>query len=131
MILEYISRFVAFIASLLKAIPTPIWQYTGYSILALIGIKLGTIGFKHYIKPYMSPYIKWGNQTALILGWPMLIILIFTCTSKLAFSASCLSVGSHCQYAMGVSEMAQSYLTSLVGGDADINVVPRDKKLPR
>lgn len=69
--------------------------------------------------------LTWGNQTAMLLGWPVLIVLLFICITKFTFSATCLSFGYKCQYALGVSEMAQGYLTSLVGGESEIEVKSR------
>lgn len=68
----------------------------------------------------------WSDQTARLLGWPLLLVLIFTCFTKFVFTGTCLSAGYQCQHAFGVSQMAQGYLTSLVGGDADI-VVSKNK----
>jgi len=62
----------------------------------------------------------WCDQTSRLLGWPLLIVLMFTCATKFVFTGSCLSMGYQCKYAFGVSEMAQQYLTSLVGGQVDI-----------
>lgn len=81
--------------------------------------------YQTYIQAHMEPWIKWGNQTALLLGWPLLLIAMFTIGSKFVFSGTCLSAGYQCKYALGVSEMAQQYLTNLVGGEAEIEVKER------
>lgn len=64
----------------------------------------------------------WCNQTARLLGWPVLVVLLFICITKFIFTGTCLSVGYKCKYALGVSEMAQSYLTNLVTGTEDLEI---------
>lgn len=66
----------------------------------------------------------WYKQSSVLVGIPMLAVIMLTALSKVIFTGSCLTVGYQCEYAVGTAEAAQKYMTSLVGGNADIKLQP-------
>ena len=76
----------------------------------------------------MKTFWLWYKQTAVLVGIPILFLVLVSALTRSFFTASCVTIGWRCEYALGTSQMAQAYLSDLVGGTADVTVTPRQKK---
>lgn len=69
----------------------------------------------------------WFMKTSTFIGMPVTIGLIFYMLSKTTFTFTCVSVGYKCEYAVSTQAVLSNYFTSLVGGEAELEVKPRGK----
>lgn len=61
-----------------------------------------------------SSFIKWYGQTAKLVGYPVLFIVLITAIEKTMFTATCMLGNYQCQYSLVEKQGVQRYVNDLV-----------------
>lgn len=79
------------------------------------------------MKQKLETFWAWYKYSAFLVGVPVMFVLCMFAASRTVFTGTCLTAGYKCQYALGTEQIMSQYLTSLVGGEADVIVTPNKK----
>ena len=65
----------------------------------------------------MKAFTLWYSQTARIIGYPVLFIVLITAIEKTMFTVTCAVGGYQCQYGLMATQNISQFVGELVAGD--------------
>lgn len=79
------------------------------------------------MKDKLVNFWAWYKYSSLLVGLPVMMVLMVFAVSRTVFTGTCLVAGYQCRYALGTEAIMSQYLTSLVGGEADLVIEQKGK----
>lgn len=65
----------------------------------------------------MKAFALWYSQTARIIGYPVLFIVLITAIEKTMFTVTCALGGYQCQYSLMATSSVSDFMGDLVTGE--------------
>lgn len=65
----------------------------------------------------MKAFALWYSQTARIIGYPVLFIVLITAIEKTMFTVTCALGGYQCQYSLMATTSVSDFMGDLVTGE--------------
>lgn len=65
----------------------------------------------------MKAFTLWYSQTARIIGYPVLFIVLITAIEKTMFTVTCALGGYQCQYSLMATSSVSDFMGDLVTGE--------------
>lgn len=65
----------------------------------------------------LKAFSIWYSQTARIIGYPVLFIVLITAIEKTMFTVTCAVAGHQCQHSLMATQSAVEFVGELVTGD--------------
>lgn len=62
----------------------------------------------------MKTFIQWYGQTAKLVGYPILFIILMTAVERMMFTVTCSLGGYQCEYSLMAQKGVQDYVGDLV-----------------
>lgn len=62
----------------------------------------------------MKAFMQWYSQTARLVGYPILFIILMTGIEKMMFTVTCSLGGYQCEYSLMAHKSVQEYVGDLV-----------------
>lgn len=62
----------------------------------------------------MKAFIHWYGQTAKLVGYPILFIILMTAVERMMFTVTCSLGGYQCEYSLMAQKGVQDYVGDLV-----------------
>ena len=72
----------------------------------------------------MKAFALWYSQTARIIGYPVLFIVLITAIEKTMFTVTCALGGYQCQYSLMATSSVSDFMGDLVTGEV-VKSTPR------
>lgn len=69
----------------------------------------------------MKAFALWYSQTARIIGYPVLFIVLITAIEKTMFTVTCAVGGYQCQYSLMATNSVSNFVGELVTGEVAKN----------
>ena len=73
----------------------------------------------------LKSFALWYSQTARIIGYPVLFIVLITAIEKTMFTVTCAVGGYQCQYSLMATNSVSDFVGELVTGEVAINTPKR------
>lgn len=73
----------------------------------------------------MKAFTLWYSQTARIIGYPVLFIILITAIEKTMFTVTCAVGGYQCQYSLMATNSVNNFVGELVAGGLAKNETTR------
>jgi hypothetical protein len=73
----------------------------------------------------MKAFALWYSQTARIIGYPVLFIVLITAIEKTMFTVTCALGGYQCQYSLMATNSVNDFVGELVTGEVVKNSLKR------
>lgn len=62
----------------------------------------------------MKAFMQWYSQTARLVGYPILFIILMTAVEKMMFTVTCSLGGYQCEYSLMTDKSVREYVGDLV-----------------
>lgn len=76
----------------------------------------------------LKTFWNWYRYSSFLVGVPILFILIFMGIQKFTFTATCLTVGIKCEYAVGAEQAVVDYMGDLLASNPGVDIVTKPRR---
>lgn len=70
----------------------------------------------------------WYNQTAMLVGYPVLLIVLLMAIEKTFFTLTCQTSGYRCEYSLTNTQSAVEFVGDLLSSNPEMDIVAKPRK---
>lgn len=75
----------------------------------------------------LKDFVSWYGYTATIVGYPVLLVVIFIVMQKLTFTSTCMTLGYKCENAIGADQGLASYMGDMLDANPNVDIITKPK----